>query len=63
MHEKYDPTDLITSPTFNPDLSIIEYAPEKQILSFGKGTAAWCFSSIIMSNDLVAAREKIREVE
>ena len=31
MHKKHEPTDQITTPSFNPDLAIVEYAPEKQV--------------------------------
>ena len=60
MHKKYDSTDLVTTPTFNPDI-LVKYTPEKHILNFGRGTAVWCLDSIIMSNDLMAARKRIRE--
>ena len=60
-HKKNDPTDLAIMPTFNPDLAVVPYIADQQILNFGKGTAAWCLDSMVMSHDLMAARERIRK--
>ena len=60
-HKKVDENDKAITPTFDPNLAIVQYDESKQALNFGKGTAAWCLKSIVMNRDLMAARSRIRQ--
>ena len=59
-HKKHDPKNQAIVPTFNTDLAIVTYDPNKQVVNFGKGTATWCLDNIVTNKDLLSVREQIR---
>ena len=59
FHKLDEVIDCVTLPTFNPDLAKKDYDETKKILNFGNGSAAWCLDTIVMNQDLMAARSHI----
>lgn len=59
-HKIHKITDLATITAFNPKLVIVPYDETKDLLNFGRGTAALGLDSIVMNNNLMAARSRIK---
>ena len=60
-HKMHDITDLVTVPTFDPKYAIVPYEEQTQIVNFSQGAAAFCLDKLVTQNDLMAARERIRD--
>ena len=52
-------TDL-TKPLCNPQFSTKKHQPEEQLCNFSSGTAAWALEEIVKKDDIMAARERIK---
>ena len=53
-------TDLATTPIYDPKFASKQHVPEDRVVNFGGGTSAWALKKIVRE-DLIAAREKIKQ--
>ena len=59
-HKKYEVTDLVTCPTFDPKYEMCPVPEEKKAVNFSSGFASFALDKLVSSHDLMSARERIR---
>jgi hypothetical protein len=59
-HKKYEVTDLVTIPTFDPKYAVEQVDEEEKQLNFSQGMGAFVLDKIVLNSDMMASRERIK---